>query len=104
MVDSVNRPAGGAVERLLAELAENGAIEVVCLAELVHEPHDLVRMAHDVGGEFRGDEQVDRPALYVLEVEHPPDEGLGDDVLRRIPLERHSDELRFVVASAKLLD
>ena len=95
---------GGAVERLLAVLAELRAVEVVGLAELVHEPDDFVRVANDVRGELRRDHEVDRAALHLVEVEQAPDERLRDDRARRIPLERHGHELGLVPARAELRD
>ena len=73
-VQPVHCASRGAVERLLPVLAELGAVEVVGLAELVDEPHHLVGMANDVGGELRPDHEVDRAALHLLEVEQAPDE------------------------------
>ena len=73
-VELVDLAARRAVDRALAELRELGAVEVVRLAELVHEPDALARMAHDVARELRRDQQVDLAPLDLLEVEHAPDE------------------------------
>ena len=67
---------------VLAELPELGPVELVGLPELVDEPDDLVRVADRVGGELRRDDEVDRAALRLLEVEQPPDERLAQ---RRAP-------------------
>ena len=97
-------PPQRAVLRRLGELAELGAVEVPRLPELVQEPDDLARMANRVRRELRRDHRVDRPPVRLLEVEQPPEERLREHALARIPLERHGDELRLVVARAQLRD
>ena len=76
-IEPVDRAHSCAVEWILAELSELASVELVGLSELVHEPDDLVRMADGVGGELRRDDQVDRAAGGVLEVEEPPQERLA---------------------------
>jgi hypothetical protein len=44
----VDGPSRGAVERLGPEQAQRRTVELVRLAELVHEPDNLVRMAHRI--------------------------------------------------------
>jgi len=88
----------------LPELAQVGAVELVGLPELVHEPHDLAPVPHDVGRELRCDHEVDRPPVRLLEVDEPPEESLAEDARPRIPLERHGDERREVVARVQLVD
>ena len=85
------------------ELAEVGAVELVGLAELVHEPHALVRVPDRVRRELRRDQQVDLPPFDLVQVEQPPRESVRQQPLRRVPLERHGDECRIVPARAQLL-
>ena len=82
-VEALDREPGRAIVRRFGELPELGAVEVVGLAELVHEPDDLVRMADAVGGELRRDHEVDRPARRLVEVEEPPDERLVEHARTR---------------------
>ena len=97
-----------AAERALlgrvVELAQRRAVELVRLPELVHEPDALVRMPHEVRRELRRHDEVDLPAVRLVEVEHPPEEGLGQDARARVPLERHRDEVGLVPPCAELLD
>jgi hypothetical protein len=103
-VEPMDRAPGRPVEGVLAELAELRAVELVRLPELMYEPNDLVRMAHDVRRELRRDHEIDSAAVGLLQVEQPPDERLGQDALARVPLERHRDEVGVVVALAQLGD
>jgi hypothetical protein len=88
----------------LPELTELRAVELVGLPELVHEPHDLVRMPDDVGGELGRDHEVDASPVGLVEVEQAPEERLGQHPLSRIPLERDADEVGLVPASSELRD
>ena len=67
----------------LVELAELGPVELVGLAELVEQPDDLVRVAHDVRRELRRDHEIDRRTVGLLEVEQPPEERLRQHPLAR---------------------
>ncbi len=102
-VEPVDRAPRRPVDRVGAELPELGSVQLVRLPELVHEPDDLVRMADDVGGELRPDYEVDRPAVHLVEVDHPPEERLGEDALAGIPLEGHGHESRLVAPRMQLL-
>src|SRR4029450_12218525 len=90
--------------RRLAELSELGAVELVRLPELVHEPDDLVRVADAVRGKLGRDHELDPAAVRLVEVEQPPEERLGQYALTGIPLERDADEVGLVPALAELLD
>ena len=79
------------------------SVELVGLSELVNEPDDLVGMANGVRRELGGDDEVDRSALGLLEVEQPPEERLAKRPRARIPLEGHPDELDLVIAASKLV-
>ena len=83
---------------------ERRAVELVRLPELVDEPHALLAVTHEVGRELRRDDDVDRPAVHLVEVEEPPQERLREDARAGIPLERHGDEIRLVPSGAELLD
>ena len=78
-------------------------VELVRLPELVHEPDDLVRVAHDVRGELRRDHEVDRPPVHFLEVEQPPQERLREHARAGVPLERDGDEVGLVPEGAQLV-
>ena len=103
-VERVHLPAERAILRRLVELPEVGAVELVRLPELVDEPDALLRVPHEVRGELGRDHHVDRSAVHLLQVEHPPQKGLGEDARARIPLERDRDELGLVPAQPKLVD
>jgi hypothetical protein len=60
-------------------------------------------MADGVARELRRDEEVDLASLDLLQVEHAPDERALEHALAGIPLERHGDERRLVVARVELL-
>ena len=102
-VELVDRSSRRPVDRALAELRELGAVEVVRLTELVHEPDALARVAHGVARELRRDQQVDLAPLDFGQVEHAPDERALEHALAGIPLERHGDERRLVPALVQLL-
>ena len=87
-----------------AELPELGAVQLVRLPELVHEPDALLRVANDVRRELRRDDDVDPPAVRLVEVEHPPEERLGEHTCARVPLERHGDEVGLVAPRPQLVD
>ena len=87
-----------------AELPELGAVQLVRLPELVHEPHALLTVPDDVGRELRRHHDVDRAAVGLFEVEHAPEERLGEHAGARVPLERDRDEIRLVPARAQLRD
>ena len=103
-VELLHLPAERAVLGRLAELAELGAVELVRLPELVHEPDALVRVADDVRRELRRDDEVDPPAVGLVEVEQPPEERLREHARARVPLERDRDEVGLVAARAQLVD
>ena len=81
---------------------KEGADRIENLAELVNAPDHLVRMAHAVRGELRPDDEVDRPAVRLLEVQQPPEERLGQHTRARVPLEGHRHQRRLVVALSQL--
>ena len=77
-VEPVHGPPLRPLLRAFAELPQLRAVEVVGLAELVHEPDGLAAVPDHVRGELGGDHGVDRSAVRLLEVEQPPEEGLGE--------------------------
>ena len=87
-----------------AELAELGAVELVRLPELVHEPDALLGVADDVRGELRRDDHVDPAPVRLLEVEQAPEERLRQHARAGIPLERDRDEVGVVPPRAELVD
>ncbi len=70
----------------------------------MQQPHDLVRMANDIGRKLRRDHGVDRTAVGLFEIEQPPEERLREHALAGVPLERHGDELGLVSVLAERLD
>ena len=88
----------------LAELPEVGAVELVGLPELVHEPDALLRVPDRVGGELGRHDHVDRASVGLRQVEQPPEERLRQHARAGIPLERDGDDLRLVPAGAQLVD
>ena len=88
----------------MVEVAELGAAQLVRRAVLVNEPGDLAVVAREIRRELRADDQVDRPAVALAEVEQPPCGGVGEDLVFRIPLERQRDALHGVPAGPELRD
>ena len=103
-IEALNRPARRALLRALTELAELRAIELVGLPKLVQQPHHLVGMTNGVRRKLRRDHELDRASVRFAQVEQPPEEGLGEHALARIPLVGNRDEVRLVPASAELAD
>src|SRR5207245_8876994 len=81
-----------------------GAVEGVGRPELVYKPDDLVRVADDIGGELRADDELDRAPVRLVEVEHAPEEGLAQDAGVRVPLVRNAHERDLVAAPPQFLD
>src|SRR3954451_24263659 len=61
-------------------------------------------MADRVRGELRRDDEVDRAAVGLGEVEQPPQECLREQAFSRVPLVGNGNELGLVVALAELRD
>ena len=61
-------------------------------------------MPREVGRELRRDDQVDRAAVALAQVEHPPGRGVRQDLLLRIPLERQRHPIGGDAARAQLGD
>src|SRR5439155_14755599 len=58
----------------------------------------------EIRRELRGDDEIDRAPVRLVEIQESPEEGLRQNAGARIPLEGHGHELRLVATSAKLLD
>ena len=69
---------------------------------LMHEPRHFARMAREVGRELRADEQIDRPAVALAEIEQPPHRGVREDFRLRIPLEGEAHQFGVESALAEL--
>ena len=70
----------------------------------MNEPGDLVVVPGEVGRELRADDQIDRPAVALGEVQQPPGGGVREDFFLRIPLEGQRDALDQVAGGPQLLD
>ena len=70
---------------------------------LMKQPGDLVRMPHEIRRKFRCDRQVDSLAVGLREIDHPPCGRMRQQLLFRIPLERHRYAFGFVAAGAQLV-
>ena len=46
--------------------------------------------------------QIDRPAVALVEIEQPPRRRVREDLVLRVPLERHADEFGVVAVLAQL--
>ena len=103
-VEPLDRAARRAILGAVGELAELGAVVVVCLPELMQHPGDLVRVADAVGGELRRDHAVDRPPVGLGQVDEPPEERLVEHARAGVPLERHRHELGLVAARTQRVD
>ena len=86
----------------MLELAVDGAGQFVRGAILVHEPRHLTGMAHAVGGELRRNDAVDGTAVALAELEEPPRGSVREELLARVPFERHADQLGFEPALPQL--
>src|SRR2546427_9340781 len=84
------------------DVAELGVVpQLVSGAVLVDEPYDLVGVAHEVRGELQRDDEVDRFAVRLREIDASPTTHLMHELGWRIPLERHRDRLRLVTGFAQ---
>ena len=101
-VEVLHLPSQRALLGRVAELAERRAVQLVRLPELVDEPHALLGVAYEVGRELRRHDDVDSPAVRLVEVEQPPEERLREDARAGIPLERNGDEIGLVLPGAEL--
>jgi hypothetical protein len=99
----VHRTARGSGGRVLSELSQLGAVQLVRLAKLMDEPDDLARVADDVGRKLRRDHQVNAATVDLLEVEQSPQKGVSQDLCAGVPLERNAHERDLVVALPQLL-
>ena len=86
------------------EVAVARAGQLVRRAVLMDEPHDLVRVTHEVGRKLRRDHEVDRPPVALAEIEQPPRRGVRENLLLGIPLEGNADELGVVPGVTQLAD
>src|SRR5439155_14521471 len=101
-VEPLNGATRCAILRTLPELAQGRAVELVRLTELMQQPHDLVAVPDGVGRKLRRDHEVDRASVRLVEVEQPPEKGLAQHTLARIPLVGNRDEIGLVSARAEL--
>src|SRR6185295_14498171 len=99
---ALNGTARGTILSALAELSELGAVELVRLAELVQQPHDLVGMTNGVRRKLRRDHEVDRAPVRLAQIEQPPEERLRKHALAGVPLVGNRDQIRLVAAFAQL--
>ena len=99
-VDAPHQVTGRDVLRRIAEVRQRRAVPVVGLAMLAHQPHDLARMCHGIGGKPGRDHQIDRHAIDGAQVEQAPRQRRqgsaparhGTAVLRIVPRRpRHGD-------------
>ena len=70
----------------------------------MHQPDALLGVPGDVRRELRAYDEVDPPAVRLLEIEHAPEERLRQDAGARIPLERDGDEVGLVPSRPELRD
>ena len=68
------------------------------------EPDALVGVTDEVGRKLGRDDEIDLPAVRLVQVEHPPEERLREHALSRVPLERHRHEVGVVIPCAQLVD
>ena len=94
MSSAISRVAERDVALGVIELAVRRAAQIVGGAVLMEQPGDLVRMAGEVGRELRGDDAVDRLAVALGQIDHPPRGGVREELVLRIPLERQSTRAR----------
>ena len=90
------------VELLVAEVAVLRVAQLVNGAVLVHQPAHLVGVPGEVGRELRGDDEIDRAAVALAEIEQTPRGGVRQDFVLRIPLERQRHAIGGDAARAQL--
>ncbi len=69
----------------------------------MNEPRNLVGMADEIRRKLRADDEVDRLAVGLAQIDQPPRGRMREDLLLRIPLERNADELGLISVGAQLL-
>ena len=84
------------------EIAVFGAAQLVRRAMLVNQPRDLVGMPHEIRRELRADDEIDRLAVALAQVDQAPRRGMREDLSLRIPLKRNADELGLIPVCAQL--
>ena len=75
------------------EIAVLRSGELVGGPVLMDQPRDFVRVADEIRGELRADDEVDRFAVALAQVDEAPGRGMREDFALRIPFERDADEL-----------
>ena len=80
----------------MVEITKRRSTEIVNPSILMCEPGDLVGMPHKVRRELRGNDQIDRLAIALAQIQEAPRGRVGQDLTLRIPLERNRKDFRFV--------
>ena len=86
----------------MAELAVRRAAQIVNRAVLMKQPGHLVRMAHEIGRELRGDHEIHGLVVRLGQIDEPPQRRLREQFALRIGLERNRDFFRAVAEAAQL--
>jgi hypothetical protein len=92
------------VPLVIPEVAVDRAGQLVGGPMLVDQPADLAGVPCEIAGKLGADDQVDRPAVALGQVEQPPRGGVAQDLVLRIPLEGQRDAVGFEAARAQLVD
>ena len=104
LVEGEERVLQPEVALVVAEVAVDGAGQLVGGAVLMHQPRHLARMPREIRRELRADHQVDGPAVALGQVEQPPRRGVREDFVLRIPLEGQRHPVGLEAPGAELID
>src|SRR5687768_3205962 len=77
--------------------------QLVGCTVLMNEPRHLVRMADEIRRKLRSDDQVDRFAIRLAQIDEAPRGGVRKNFPLRIPLEWNADQLGLISAGAQLM-
>src|SRR5687767_4892024 len=69
----------------------------------MNEPRDLVGMADEIRRKLRADDEVDRFAVRLAQINQPPCRSVRENFLLWIPLERNADDLGLISVRAQLM-
>ena len=86
---------------VVEQVGEAAVPHIVGLPVLMQNPIDLVWMLHQIGRKLQADRQIDLHAVELGDVHRTRGEHMVEDRHRRIPFERHRDDLGFVARFAQ---
>ena len=88
----------------VVEVAERRSAELIGRSTLMDQPDDLVRVPGEICRELGANDQVNRAAVALTQVDEAPGGGVGEDLFLRILLEWQADKLRRETVLLELVD